>query len=158
MAEKQNIDIIAFVGLSGSGKTAASEYVAVRGIPRVVFESMSEVVSQIQHLVQAGQHRIIVDGIDGWESYITLKHQFPGSVTTVALLADRHIRVKRLASRPTAPLTDSEVFAKDNNEVSNFNVGGVIAMADFFLVGSHTLDQLHSQIDDVLEKVDFFKD
>lgn len=155
MADKQHVKIVLFVGLSGSGKSSSAEYVAKKGIPRVTFRIIDDLLNQLQHLVDAGQHKVIVDGIDGWESYVRLKRQFPGCVVTVSLLADRYIRVRRLASRPEAPISESVAHEKDTNEVTKLNLGGVIAMSEYFLVGSHTLEELYSQIDSILDQEDF---
>jgi len=48
---------------------------------------LAEVIKQIHELVAGGQHRIVVDGLGSWESYKRIRHEFPGSLTVVALTA-----------------------------------------------------------------------
>lgn len=156
MADKRHVKIVLFVGLSGSGKSSSAEYVAKKGIPRVTFSVIDDLLQQLQHLVDAGQHKIVVDGMDGWGSYVRLKRNFPGCVVTVSLLADRHIRIRRLVSRPESPMTESMAYDKDNHEVAQLNLGGVIAMSEYFLVGSNNLEELYSQIDTILDQEEFF--
>jgi dephospho-CoA kinase len=189
MTEKQNVKIIAFVGLPGTGKSAATSYVTDRGIPKVGFgdiimkevvkagldptqdnertireklrlnptgdQILEQVISEVQHLIDAGQHKIVVDGLGSWDSYKRLKHEFPGSLIIVAFTAQRHIRLKRLATRDENPLTEQAVNERDYDEIETLNKGGVLAMADYFLFDNGSLEQLHIQVDDLLRQLDF---
>ena len=101
MSERENLKILAFVGLTGSGKTAAVHYMTEKGYPKVyfggvIYEEMEKagiaqgednektfrlklreekgqdfianrVIEQVNHLADAGQHRIIADGIYTWD-------------------------------------------------------------------------------------------
>lgn len=189
MVDKQNAKIIAFVGLPGTGKSAATAYVTDRGIPKVSFgdiimqkiqaagldptpenersvreklrldhsgdQVLNEVISEVQKLIDAGQHRIVVDGLGAWDSYKRLKHEFPGNLIIVAFTAQRHIRLRRLASRSESPMTEQMVNARDYDEIETLNKGGVLAMADYFLFDNGSLEMLHTQIDELLRTLDF---
>lgn len=185
----QNTKIIAFVGLTGAGKSEAVEYVCRMNYPKVYFggvvlDAMTEaglehtqenekpfrealrekegkdfvakrIITQINNLVQAGQKRIVADGIYTWTEYKTLKHAFPGELIVVAVVAPRHLRHHRLTTRPIRPLTAEEANDRDWAEIENLEKGGPIAIADYFIHNDKDLEHLHSQIDTVLASTHF---
>lgn len=181
--------IIAFVGLAGSGRSAATDYLAEKGFPKVNFRGIiitalkeagleptienekmmrdklrreegndvvvNRVVEQIRSLIDAGQHRIIVDGLGGWLAYKILKHQFPGELTTVAIVAPRHLRHHRLVNRLEAPMTEHEADERDYDEIENLNKGGVVVISDYFIQNTGSLEEFHTSIDRVLQEIEF---
>lgn len=189
MKHHENVKIIAFVGLAGSGKSTAVEYLTEQGYPKVYFggvildevkkrgleltqaneqpirEELREkegkdfvvkrIITQIHDLVAAGQHRIIADGLYTWTEYKTLKHEFPGELTVVAVTAPRHMRHHRLAQRPVRPLTEGEATQRDWAEIENLEKGGPIAIADFYVSNDRDLQHLHTQIGSVVKTIDF---
>ncbi len=189
MSERKNAQIMAFVGLPGTGKSAASIYLGERGVPKVSFGdiilqaltesgldqtqeneravrerlrldpsgdiALTQVIVELNKLIEAGQHKIILDGLGSWESYKRLRHEFPGSITVVAFTAQRHIRFRRLAQRTVDPLTEKQVNERDYDEIETLNKGGVIAAADYYLFDNGSLEQLHLQIDELLRQLDF---
>lgn len=185
---EQNAKIIAFVGLDGSGKSAATNYVIERGYPKVHFGSIiknaldeegleftlenerkmreklrqngqdlvvNRIVEQIKNLIDAGQRRIVVDGMGSWEAYRTLKHEFPGELITVALTPFRDIRLRRLANRNERPLSEHEAYERDFDEIESLGKGGVIAIADYSILNNSSQEQLHMQIDELMRFIDF---
>src|SRR5690606_21891390 len=62
-------------------------------------------IKQAHDLIASGQKRIILDGLYTWTEYKILKHEFPGSLTVVAVVAPRKLRHRRLASRLERPFT-----------------------------------------------------
>lgn len=189
MTHHENIKIIAFVGLTGSGKSSAVDYLAEKHYPKVYFggivldamtkaglehtqaneqpfrEQLREregkdfvanrIVTQIKDLIHAGQHRIIADGIYTWTEYKILKREFPGELTTVAIVAPKHLRHHRLTKRPIRPLTDAEANQRDWAEIENLEKGGPIAIADHYLINNGNLDHFHQQIDEILREIEF---
>jgi dephospho-CoA kinase len=189
MKHHENLKIIAFVGLAGSGKSTAVEYLTQKGYPKVYFggiileevkkrgleltqnneqpirEELREkegkdfvvkrIITQIHDLVAAGQHRIVADGLYTWTEYKALKHEFPGELTVVAVVAPRQLRHRRLAERPVRPLTSTESDQRDWAEIENLEKGGPIAIADFYVANDHDLPYLHQQIDTIVEGIDF---
>ncbi len=182
--------LIAFVGLAGSGKTVAAQYVKDRGIPVVYFgdiirrameqegiettwENQQEfreairkregndfvalqAIKQIRDLFQAGQHKIVLDGLYTWTEYKTLKHEFPGELIVVAVVSPKHLRIQRMGKRPIRPLTPEQVNQRDWAEIENLEKGGPIAIADHFISNDGSLDALHEQLDGVLQETGFF--
>lgn len=189
MTEPRNVELIAFVGLAGTGKSAITHYLGELGVPKVSFadiianeikasgrehtleierevreklrldprgdQVLEEVVTQIKKLVEGGQHRIVVDGLGSWASYKRIRHEFPGSLTVVALTARRHIRHRRLTGNPEHPMTDQQIDERDYDEIEVLNKGGVIAIADYYLFDNGSLEQLHIQIDELFRQIEF---
>lgn len=181
--------ITAFVGMPGSGKSTAVDYLTAKGYPKVYFGGVllaavkeagleinpeneaimrkklraeegddfiaKRIITQINDLIEAGQHRIIADGLYSWAEYKTLKHAFPGELSLVAVLAPRHIRHHRLADRPIRPLTAEEAKTRDWNEIEILNKGGPIAMADHFIINEGDVESYDKAIEKILEEIEF---
>lgn len=113
------------------------------------------IITQIQDLIAAGQHRIVADGLYTWTEYKLLKQAFPGELLVVAIVAPRHTRHHRLTQRPYRPLTVSEATERDWAEIEHLEKGGPIAIADHFIDNRSHLDELHQQIDSLLKTIDF---
>lgn len=181
--------IIAFVGLTGSGKSEAVEYVVKKGYPKVyfggvIYAAMNEagieitpesqqkfreeireregkdfvvkkIIEQTNDLFNAGQHHIVADGLYSWTEYKIMKHQFPGELTIVAIVASKHLRHHRLANRPERPFNNEEANQRDWSEIENLEKGGPIAMADYFVINNGTIEELHEQVQGILDKIGF---
>lgn len=191
MNYNQDIKIITFVGLTGAGKSAATDYVTSKGYPKVYFggivlDAMTEaglehtqenekpfreelrkregndfiakrIIKQIHGLIEAGQHRIVADGLYSWTEYKALKHEFPGELHVVALVAPKKLRHHRLSIRPIRPLTQTEADQRDWAEIENIEKGGPIAIADHYIMNDGDFDKLYEQIDSVLNQIVFFE-
>ena len=181
--------IIAFVGMPGSGKSTAVDYLTEKGYPKVyfggvIYDAMREagieitpesqtafredirkregndfvvnrIIKQINGLIDAGQHRIIADGLYSWTEYKILKHAFPGEISVIAVLAPRHIGHRRLANRPDRPFTTEEAKTRDWTEIENLEKGGPIAMADHFIINEGDVESYDATIEKVLEEINF---
>jgi len=190
MKHHENVKIVAFVGLAGSGKSTAVEYLTEKGTPKVYFggifyEAMKEAGltpgdwevenpfrkeirekegkdfivkranKQIGNLIAAGQHRIIADGLYSWTEYKAMKHEFPGELVVVAVVAPKHLRNHRLANRPERPLNTKEVNERDWHEIEDIEKGGPIAIADYYVMNNKDPEYLYMQIDYILEHINF---
>lgn len=190
MSHRENVKIVAFVGLPGVGKSSAVDYLTSKSYPKVYFGGVvlqalkdaglddtpenekymreklradegndvivKRIIKQIHELIDAGQHRIIADGLYSWTEYKLLKHEFPGELTVVAIVAPRHLRHHRLSVRPVRPLTEAEAGARDWAEIENLEKGGPIAIADHTIINNKDLDHLYTQLDDELEHIKFY--
>lgn len=117
---------------------------------------VNRIVKQIRELIAAGQRRIIADGLYSWTEYKIMKKEFPGELTTVAIVAPRHLRHHRLAARPVRPLTEAQANQRDWAEIENLEKGGPIAIADHTIINNKDLNHLYKQIDDELNHIKFY--
>lgn len=113
------------------------------------------IVTQIQHLVAAGQHRIIADGIYTWSEYKVLKHAFPGELVLAAIVAPRKLRYHRLANRPVRPFTESESYDRDMHEIENLEKGGPIAIADHYIINDGSEAELNEKLELLASELEF---
>ena len=186
-----HVKIIALVGLAGSGKSSAVEYLTKKGFPKVyfggvIYKAMDEagieptwdnqqkfreeirqregkdfvirrVIKNIRDLINAGQNKIVLDGLYTWSEYKILKHEFPGQVVVIAIVTPKHLRYQRMIKRPERPMQPREVDQRDWSEIENLEKGGPIAIADYFIINDSDLTQLHQKIDAVARDAHFCK-
>ena len=183
--------IIALVGLAGSGKSPAVEYLTEKGFPKiyfggVIYKAMDEagiektwdnqqqfreeirrregkdfvikrVIKNIHDLINAGQNKIVLDGLYTWSEYKFLKHEFPGQVVVIAIVTPKYLRYQRMAKRIERPMQPHEVDQRDWSEIENLEKGGPIAIADYFIINDGSLEQLHQKIDAATHDAHFCK-
>jgi len=189
MITNQKTKIIAFVGLSGAGKSEATDYISGKGYPKVyfggiIYKAMEEAgieitpesqqkfreeirekegndfvvkraIAQTHDLINSGQNHIILDGLYTWTEYRILKREFPGEMIVVAVVAPKKLRHRRLVTRPERPFTQEEADKRDWSEIENLEKGGPIAIADHYIMNDSDLENLHKQIDKILEEIEF---
>lgn len=186
-----NVKILAIVGMSGSGKSVAVDYLTSQGYPKVYFGGMiykemekrgiertedgesekkfremiretegkdwvvRQVISETKDLISAGQKRIILDGVYSWTEYKTLKHEFPGNLTFIAVVVDKKLRYKRVSNRPDRPFDDKAIRERDQSEIENLEKGGPIAAADYYILNNGTIEEMNDRLSDILKEIDF---
>lgn len=190
MNSSSSTRIVAFVGLAGSGKSSAVEYLTAKHIPKIyfggiIYKAMEDAgvavtwesqqtfredirkregndfvvkraIIEARRLIDAGQHRIVLDGLYTWSEYKILKHEFPGEMTVIAIVTPKHDRKTRMANRPDRPMTPQQVDERDWTEIENLEKGGPIAIADYFVHNDRDLDWLHKQLDVVLRHINYY--
>ena len=112
----------------------------------------TKIIEQIHNLINAGQHQIVIDGPNSWDEYVSLKHEFPGEMRTIAIVAGKHLRHHRLQNRTIHPLSDNETDKRDWDEIEKLQKAGPIAVADHFVVNDGNVDEFHAQIDKLIEE------
>lgn len=191
MSEKENLKIVAFVGMSGSGKSVAVDYLTEKGVPRVYFGGMiykemekrgiertpdgesekkfremiretegkdwvvRQVIDEVHNLVNAGQRRIVLDGVYSWTEMKTLKHEFPGQMTFIAIVVPKRLRYKRVAMRPERPFPEEEIKERDRSEIENLEKGGPIAAADYYVLNDGSVEDMQKKLAEILEEIKF---
>ena len=191
MSEKDNLKIVAFVGMSGSGKSVAVDYLTEQGVPRVYFGGMiykemekrgiertpdgesekkfremiretegkdwvvNQVIDEVHNLVNAGQRRIVLDGVYSWTEMKTLKHEFPGQMTFIAIVVPKKLRYKRVAVRPDRPFSEEEIKERDRSEIENLEKGGPIAAADYYVLNDGSVEEMKKKLAEILEEINF---
>lgn len=114
------------------------------------------IAKQIEDLAEAGQTRIIADGLYSWTEYKYFKKHFGNNAVVIAVAAPRKVRHERLTDRPVRPFTPEEASRRDYNEIEGIEKGGPIANADYTLVNNKDIPYLHEQLEDVLHEIGFY--
>ena len=182
-----SVKIVGLVGLAGSGKSKAVEYLKGKNYPHVYFGGVvlqvlkdeglelnsaneklmriklrddfgqdvivNRIVEQIENLIEAGQKRIIADGIYSWTEYKILKKRFPRELKVIALVPPKSIRQKRIGARSHRPHTLAEINDRDYNEIEKLDKGGPIAMADFTILNIKDINYLNQQIEEIYDRI-----
>ena len=116
---------------------------------------VKQVIEEARDLITAGQKRIILDGVYSWTEFKTLKHEFPGSLTFLAVVVDKKIRYERVARRSDRAFDFKAIRERDRSEIENLEKGGPIAGADYYVLNNGTVDELCEQVDKVLKEIEF---
>ena len=102
------------------------------------------------------QHqRIVIDGLYSFSEYKMLREELGAPLVLVAIVAARHLRYERLASRLIRPLTPAEAQQRDVQEIEKLEKGGPIAMADYSLLNDGPPEDLLERLDDLLDRLRF---
>ena len=97
----------------------------------------------------------MLDGVYSWTEYVTLKKEFPGELTFVALVLPKKLRYRRVAERPERPFNHTEIMERDRSEIENLEKGGPIAAADYYILNDGTIEETNVKIDKILEEIEF---
>ena len=104
----------------------------------------------------AGGRNIVIDGLYSFSEYQLLRAELNAPLLLLAVVAPRHLRYQRLASRPHRPLTPDEALQRDTREITRLEKGGPIAMADFTLLNDGTAEEFLCNLDELLKELQFF--
>ncbi|MBR3322350.1 AAA family ATPase [Candidatus Saccharibacteria bacterium] len=185
----ENVKILAIVGMSGSGKSVAVDYLTEKGYPKVYFGGMilgemerrgieiteenekqfremiretegsnwvvEQAIREVHSLVEAGQRRIVLDGVYSWTEYKILRHEFPGCMTFVGIVVDKKLRYQRVGERAVRPLSETEIKGRDVAEIENLEKGGPIVAADYYVLNNGTVPEMTERIDAILKEIKF---
>jgi len=147
MTDHSHKKIIAFVGLPGSGKTTAVSYLTSKGYPKI--SRADDVVSEITHLLNAGQHTIVLDNIESSDELRNIKHSFPGMLTTICLVTSHHIRhARRSGTMKTQPELDGDDWA-----VAGSSASSPMVLADYWVPNDASVQQLNDSIHSIISSL-----
>ncbi len=116
---------------------------------------VKQVIEEVKNLISSGQKRIILDGLYTWTEYKTLKRDFPGKITALAVVVDKKLRHDRVGKRVERPFNTEEIRERDRSEIENLEKGGPIAIADYYVLNNSTVEDLSAGVDEVLKKIEF---
>ena len=191
--DNKDIKLVAIVGMCGSGKSTAIEYLTERGIPKVyfggvIYKAMAEAgiertedgesekrfreeirqkegkdfvvkraIQEAKKLIEAGQKHIVLDGVYSWTEYKILRKEWPTEMTVIAIVAPKALRRKRVAERPDRPFDAQAVAERDRAEIENLEKGGPIAIADYYVDNSGTLEEFHEAFGKLMRDIKFIE-
>ena len=164
--------ILAFVGLSGAGKSEAVNHVARLGIPKVyaggiLYDEMRRrgiaITPQSQAKFrkawreEAGKDIIIRTAAEQMQRLAAAGQRhilFDGLYSwTEYKYLTHHFPGELVVAAIIAPFTAQEAIARDWSEIEDIEKGGPIAIADHFISNSHNLTELHQQVDALCREI-----
>lgn len=110
-----------------------------------------------------GKTDVIGDGLYSWEEYLVLKEKYCDNLIVLAVYASPKTRYSRLEGRSEKhgedknlrfrSFTKEEAASRDKAEIENINKAGPIAMADYTVANEKSIEDLKSQIDEIVQKI-----
>lgn len=172
--------IIAIVGMCGSGKSVACDYLENLGYKKVYFggvtmDKLKEIGLEItpdnekmmreklrQDLGMGAYAKVLLSKIK--ELSITNNVVLDGlyswdelvilnnefKMTTIAVVADKKLRYERLEKRVVRPFSKSDAIKRDVSEIENIAKAGPIAYADYYIFNNGTINDFHNRLAEIL--------
>lgn len=106
------------------------------------------------------KQNLVADGMCSWDEYKTLKNYYGERLTVVCVYAPPELRYERLEKRQiektdkdvkNRPLTKQQAQSRDYAEIENMAKGGPIAMADYIICNTSTLEDYKKQINNFVK-------
>lgn len=172
--------IIAIVGMCGSGKSVACDYLENLGYKKVYFggvtmDKLKEIGLEItpdnekmmreklrQDLGMGVYAKVLLSKIkelsinnnvvlDGLYSWDELVIlNNEFKMTTIAVVADKKLRYERLEKRVVRPFSKSDAIKRDVSEIENIAKAGPIAYADYYIFNNGTINDFHNRLAEIL--------
>ena len=114
-----------------------------------------QVIEETKDLINAGQKRIVLDGVYSWTEHKILKKEFPRCLTFVAVVVDKKLRYERVAKRPGRAFDGTAIRERDRSEIENLEKGGPIVAADYYVLNNGTIKEAEEAMGEILKKIDF---
>jgi dephospho-CoA kinase len=114
-------------------------------------------IPKFDELLKKGH--VVGDGLYSWSEYKILKDKYLEQLIVIAIYAPPKQRYERLANRKlleadtdlrSRPATMEQAKARDYAEIENIEKGGPIAMAEYSLDNTGSIENLNKQIDIIL--------
>jgi len=177
------VNVVALVGMPGSGKSEVARVFQKHGYARIRFGDITDdevrkrglkLDEENERLVREDLRKehgmaayavlnlprikdaleksnVVIDGLYSWEEYKYLKDELSGRLNIVAVWSPPETRYARLRTRAVRPLSVDQARERDYAEIENVNKGGPIAMADYTINNSGTLESLVEQAGNIIK-------
>jgi dephospho-CoA kinase len=118
-------------------------------------------IPKFDELLKKGS--VVGDGLYSWSEYKILREKYGEQLVVVAVFAPPKLRYSRLVNRTllstdvnlkNRPATFDSARSRDFAEIENIEKGGPIAMSDFTLVNTGSVEELISQLEKVLPLIE----
>lgn len=114
-----------------------------------------QAIMETKDLIAAGQRRIVLDGVYSWTEYRALKHEFPTSMTFLAIVVNRKLRYERVAKRTGRAFDGAAIRERDRSEIENLEKGGPIAEADYYILNNGSIEEMTQELEEILKEIEF---
>jgi dephospho-CoA kinase len=116
-------------------------------------------IPKIDELIK--DFNVAVDGLYSWSEYKMLKEKYGENMFVLAVFAPPKLRYERLENRSAEnddqkrfrSFTKVESKSRDYAEIENMEKGGPIAMADFTIVNTGTIDEAKEKLGQFLSQI-----
>ena len=118
-------------------------------------------IPKFDELLKKGS--VVGDGLYSWSEYKIFREKYGEQLVVVAVFAPPKLRYSRLVNRTllstdvnlkNRPATFDSARSRDFAEIENIEKGGPIAMSDFTLVNTGSVEELISQLEKVLPLIE----
>ena len=165
--------IIAIVGMCGSGKSVASEYLIGLGYKRVYFggvtmdklkESDLDVNPDNEKMMReklrselgmGAYAKILLPTIKelSLNNDVVLDGLYSWDELRVLKERFKKIRYDRLSKRDVRPFDKSDAIKRDISEIENIAKAGPIAYADYYIFNNGTINDFHNRLNEILNNI-----
>ncbi len=121
-------------------KEFGMDFAAKQGLPK------------IEEALREGK-AVVVESLYSWEEYTFLKEKFLEGFRVLAVWAPPDLRYERLAMRPDRPFTREDAQSRDYAQIANIHQAGPIAMAEWMILNTGTMDELLVKVDEVIGEI-----
>jgi len=106
---------------------------------------------------------VVGDGLYSWSEYKILKDKYEDNLIVIAVYAPPKLRYERLVGRAARHGADPKLKyrsstpeaakARDFAEIENIEKGGPIAMADYTILNTSTIDELRAETEKIFKEI-----
>lgn len=125
----------------------------VREDLRIKYGQLHYARQVIKKIEELSDNNILVESLYSWPEYLEFKNKFGDDFITIAVYASPKTRYERLGRRPKRPLTPAECRSRDYTQIENLTQANPIAIADYTIINEDTMENLHSQIDKIINNL-----
>ena len=105
---------------------------------------------------------VVGDGLYSWTEYKILKEKYGDMMYVLAVYASPSLRYERLENRASENDVDSRFRSipkeksksRDYSEIEDIEKGGPIAMADFTIINTGTIEDVEIQLEPILKVIE----
>ena len=157
--------LVAVIGMCGSGKSIATDYLENQGWTKIYFGGVT-----YKLMAEAGIART-PDGKSEKEFREKLRQEHgpecyakflepeirealeKGFLKLVCIVVDKRLRYERIANRKDRPWAKEDTVYRDISEIENLAKGGPIAYSDYFLFNNGSLEDYQNRLSEILEDI-----
>lgn len=119
-------------------------------------------IPKFEELLKKGN--VVGDGLYSWTEYKILKEHFKDNLVVISVYAPPKLRHTRISQRVSdandkdmrnRSITVDEAKKRDHSEIENIEKGGPIAMADYTIINTSTIESVYEQLNTIAKNENF---